>query len=95
MVSSASDPSAGLTGTDPHGAGMPVIGLTTYLQQASTGVWDVQAAFLPQVYFGAVTRAGGIAPSFAPVRPSPGAPSSRQAFRGASHGRKRISGSRP
>lgn len=40
---------------------MPVIGLTTYLQQASTGVWDVQAAFLPQVYFGAVTRAGGIA----------------------------------
>jgi putative glutamine amidotransferase len=39
----------------------PVIGLTTYLEQAQTGVWDVQAAFLPKVYFEAVTRAGGIA----------------------------------
>jgi putative glutamine amidotransferase len=39
----------------------PVIGLTTYLEQATTGVWDVQAAFLPRVYFDAVTRAGGIA----------------------------------
>ena len=25
----------------------PVIGLTTYLQQAQTGVWDVRASFLP------------------------------------------------
>ena len=39
----------------------PVIGLTTYLEQAQTGVWDVPAAFLPKVYFDAVTRAGGIA----------------------------------
>lgn len=39
----------------------PIIGLTTYLEQAQTGVWDVQAAFLPKVYFEAVTRAGGIA----------------------------------
>jgi putative glutamine amidotransferase len=39
----------------------PLIGLTTYLEQAQTGVWDVPAAFLPQVYFDAVTRAGGIA----------------------------------
>lgn len=39
----------------------PVIGLTTYLEQAQTGVWDVPAAFLPRVYFDAVTRAGGIA----------------------------------
>ncbi|MGB3326366.1 MULTISPECIES: gamma-glutamyl-gamma-aminobutyrate hydrolase family protein [Mycolicibacterium] len=39
----------------------PVIGLTTYLQQAQTGVWDVQASFLPQIYFEGVTRAGGIA----------------------------------
>ena len=39
----------------------PVIGVTTYLEQAQTGVWDVPAAFLPQVYFEAVTRAGGIA----------------------------------
>jgi putative glutamine amidotransferase len=39
----------------------PVIGLTTYLEQAQTGVWDVRASFLPQVYFEAVNRAGGIA----------------------------------
>lgn len=39
----------------------PLIGLTTYLEQASTGVWNVPAAFLPRVYFDAITRAGGIA----------------------------------
>jgi len=39
----------------------PLIGLTTYLEQAQTGVWDVQAAFLPKVYFEAVNLAGGIA----------------------------------
>jgi putative glutamine amidotransferase len=38
-----------------------VIGLTTYLAQSQTGVWDVPASFLPAVYFDAVTRAGGIA----------------------------------
>ena len=38
----------------------PVIGLTTYLEQAKTGIWDVPAAFLPKVYFEAVNRAGGI-----------------------------------
>lgn len=44
-----------------RGAGLPLIGLTTYLEQAQTGVWDVQAAFLPKVYFEAVNLAGGIA----------------------------------
>jgi putative glutamine amidotransferase len=39
----------------------PIIGLTTYRAQAQTGVWDVQASFLPAVYFDAVTAAGGIA----------------------------------
>lgn len=39
----------------------PLIGLTTYLEQAQTGVWDVPAAFLPRVYFDAVTKSGGIA----------------------------------
>lgn len=39
----------------------PVIGLTTYLEQAQSGVWNVQAAFLPKVYFDAVNKAGGIA----------------------------------
>ncbi len=38
-----------------------VIGLTTYLEQAQTGVWDVPASFLPKVYFEAVNKAGGIA----------------------------------
>jgi putative glutamine amidotransferase len=39
----------------------PVIGLTTYLQRAQTGVWDVPASFLPRVYFDSVTKSGGIA----------------------------------
>jgi len=39
----------------------PVIGLTTYLAQAQTGVWDVPASFLPAVYFQGVTAAGGVA----------------------------------
>jgi putative glutamine amidotransferase len=39
----------------------PLIGLTTYLEQSQTGVWDVPASFLPKVYFEAVNRAGGIA----------------------------------
>ncbi len=39
----------------------PVIGLTTYLEQAKQGVWDVQAAFLPHVYFDAVSASGGVA----------------------------------
>ena len=39
----------------------PVIGLTTYLEQAQTGVWDVLASFLPEVYFQGVTAAGGVA----------------------------------
>ena len=39
----------------------PVIGLTTYRQQARSGVWDVPASFLPAVYLEGVTRTGGIA----------------------------------
>lgn len=39
----------------------PLIGLTTYLEQSQTGVWDVPASFLPKVYFEAVNKAGGIA----------------------------------
>ena len=38
-----------------------MIGLTTYLAQAQTGVWDVPASFLPAVYFQGVTAAGGVA----------------------------------
>jgi putative glutamine amidotransferase len=39
----------------------PVLGMTTYLQQAQTGVWDVRASFLPAIYLEGVTLAGGIA----------------------------------
>lgn len=39
----------------------PVIGITSYLEQAQTGVWDVRASFLPQVYLKSITDAGGIA----------------------------------
>jgi putative glutamine amidotransferase len=39
----------------------PVIGLTTYLDQAQTGVWDVRAGFLPAAYFQGIIRAGGVA----------------------------------
>ncbi|MCW2688187.1 MAG: glutamine amidotransferase [Mycobacterium sp.] len=35
--------------------------MTTYLQQAQTGVWDVRASFLPAIYVEGVTQAGGIA----------------------------------
>ncbi len=52
MVSNDSEPTAGC---------IPVIGLTTYLQRAQTGVWDVRASFLPAVYLDAVTKSGGIA----------------------------------
>jgi putative glutamine amidotransferase len=37
------------------------VGLTTYLQQAQTGIWDVRASFLPAMYVEGVTLAGGIA----------------------------------
>jgi putative glutamine amidotransferase len=47
--------------TDGLAKPRPIIGLTTYLEQAQTGVWDVPASFLPKVYLDAVTRAGGTA----------------------------------
>lgn len=48
----------------------PVIGLTTYLEQATQGVWNVRAAFLPQQYFDSVTASGGIA-VLLPPQPGP------------------------
>ena len=60
MVSNGSD----LATATPR----PVIGLTTYLEQAKQGVWDVRAAFLPQQYFDSVTASGGIR---SPTPPAP------------------------
>ncbi|MBO0981327.1 gamma-glutamyl-gamma-aminobutyrate hydrolase family protein [Microbacterium sp. SD291] len=39
----------------------PLVGVTTYLEQAQQGVWNVRAAFLPETYLNGVTRSGGIA----------------------------------
>jgi putative glutamine amidotransferase len=64
-VLSGFDPATMRAGTARGEAGQsslrPVVGLTTYLSQAQTGVWDVQASFLPAVYFQGVTAAGGVA----------------------------------
>ena len=61
MASNASEPA--LT---------PVIGLTTYLEQAKQGVWDVRAAFLPQQYLDSITASGGVA-VLLPPQPGPDA----------------------
>jgi putative glutamine amidotransferase len=54
-----------------RGKTRPVIGLTTYLQQAQTGVWDVRAGFLPAIYIEGVTLAGGIATLLPPQTVDP------------------------
>lgn len=45
----------------------PVVGLTTYRQQASWGVWDTRADLLPTEYAVAVEAAGGIPLLLPPV----------------------------
>lgn len=50
----------------------PVVGLTTYLDRARTGVWDVPAGFLPADYFRGVTMAGGVAVLLPPQAVGPG-----------------------
>ena len=49
----------------------PLIGVTTYLERAQTGVWDLPASFLPKVYLDAVTDAGGVAVLLPPQPVSP------------------------
>ena len=49
-----------LNGSNPPPGARPVVGLTTYLEQTKSGVWDVRASFLPHIYFEGVTLAGGI-----------------------------------
>lgn len=51
-----------MSGSSPRA----VVGLTTYLQRAQTGVWDVRASFLPAIYFEGVALAGGVAVLLAP-----------------------------
>ena len=50
-----------LRGRAGRSSSRPLVGLTTYLEQAQTGVWDVRAGFLPAVYFQGITAAGGVA----------------------------------
>ncbi|KJQ54410.1 gamma-glutamyl-gamma-aminobutyrate hydrolase family protein [Microbacterium sp. SA39] len=47
----------------------PLIGVTTYLERAQQGVWDVRAAFLPEQYLTGVTASGGIALLLPPQDP--------------------------
>jgi putative glutamine amidotransferase len=37
------------------------VGLTSYLEQVKTGIWDIPASYLPSDYFEGVVLAGGIA----------------------------------
>lgn len=50
----------------------PRIGLTTYLEDASWGVWSRPAAIVPEVYLTAVGRAGGVPLLLPPVATDPG-----------------------
>ncbi|WP_337003692.1 MULTISPECIES: gamma-glutamyl-gamma-aminobutyrate hydrolase family protein [unclassified Microbacterium] len=47
----------------------PLVGVTTYLEQAQQGVWNVRAAFLPEQYLTGVTSSGGIAILLPPQNP--------------------------
>ncbi|MDY6998067.1 MAG: gamma-glutamyl-gamma-aminobutyrate hydrolase family protein [Actinomycetota bacterium] len=57
-----------MNGSSPGRERRPAIGLTTYLQQAQTGVWDVRASFLPAIYFEGVGLAGGMSVLLPPQR---------------------------
>ncbi|BBX66258.1 gamma-glutamyl-gamma-aminobutyrate hydrolase [Mycobacterium saskatchewanense] len=50
-----------MNGCSSSDGGGPVVGLTTYLDRAQMGAWDICAGLLPANYFQGVTRAGGIA----------------------------------
>lgn len=52
----------------------PLVGLTTYRQQAAWGVWDTRADLLPTEYAAAVEAAGGV-PVLLPPVTAPGAAS--------------------
>jgi putative glutamine amidotransferase len=60
VVLSASSP-GDERGSAASASNLPVVGMTTYLDQAQTGIWDVRASFLPAAYFQGITMAGGIA----------------------------------
>lgn len=50
-----------MSASDDLPRSLPLIGLTTYRQRAQSGVWDVDAVFLPGVYVDGVSACGGVA----------------------------------
>ena len=68
---SASESNSGSLRSRPPGP--PAIGLTTYRQRAQSGVWDVDACFLPGVYIDGVTSCGGVAALLPPQTADAGA----------------------
>jgi putative glutamine amidotransferase len=57
--------------TPPPGAGArPLIGLTTYREQARWGVWDTTADLLPTVYARGIAAAGGVPVLLPPTEPA-------------------------
>ena len=51
----------------------PLIGLTTYREQAKWGVWDQPADLLPVMYADAIVRAGGVPVLLPPATEDPDA----------------------
>lgn len=62
-----------MSASDTGHQGGPVIGLTTYVEPARQGVWDVPAAYLQYQYVESVTRVGGVAVLLPPQPVTPGA----------------------
>jgi putative glutamine amidotransferase len=61
VASSASESrAAGQAGLAGAAGPRPLIGLTTYREQARTGVWDTEFALLHNVYVDCVAQAGGV-----------------------------------
>ncbi|MCR6713377.1 MAG: gamma-glutamyl-gamma-aminobutyrate hydrolase family protein [Demequina sp.] len=52
---------------------VPVIGISSYLERAKSGVWDAQAVFLPWAYAAPVVAAGGAVSVLPPQPPTPDA----------------------
>ena len=50
-----------MSGSSASRPSKPIVGLTAYLEQVRTGIWDVPAAYLPSDYFEGIILAGGIA----------------------------------
>jgi putative glutamine amidotransferase len=59
-----------LSGCDAPTSRRPVVGITTYVEPAQQGVWDVPAAYLQYDYVELVTRAGGVPVLLPPPGPT-------------------------